>query len=107
MSMRVENHPVLGELSKRKQISIYFNDQVIQAYEGDTIASAMMAQGIYTLRNHEESGAGRGIYCNIGHCYECRVQTNKKKIVRACITPIYEGMEIYSLSKSEQMSKDE
>ncbi|MFJ5772134.1 (2Fe-2S)-binding protein [Psychrobacillus sp. NPDC093180] len=98
MTMRVVNHSVLGNLPERNRVTIYFNNKPFQAYEGDTIASAMMAVGVKTLRYHEESGNGRGIYCNIGHCFECRVQVGERKVVRACLTPVSEGMEIYSLS---------
>lgn len=98
MTMRVVNHPVLGKLPERKPITIRFNDQCFEAYEGDTIASALMAQGVKTLRQHEMSGEGRGIFCNIGHCFECRVQVGDRKVVRACLTPVSEGMEIQSLT---------
>jgi len=96
--MRVVSHPILGELQERKRVTIYFNDQSYEVYEGDTIASAMMAEGVKTLRHHEVSGKGRGIYCNIGHCFECRVQVGERKVVRACLTPVSEGMDIHSLS---------
>ncbi|MCF6409527.1 (2Fe-2S)-binding protein [Pseudalkalibacillus salsuginis] len=98
MTMRVEYHPVLGNLENQRRITIYFDDQAYQAYEGDTIASAMMAEGVKTLRYHEVSGKGRGVYCNIGHCFECRVRVNEENIVRACLTPVSEGMRIHSLS---------
>ncbi len=100
MTMRVENHPVLGQQKPRNPVTIYFNGQEYQAYEGDTIASAMMAEGVVTLRHHEDSGKGRGVYCNIGHCFECRVKLGKRKVVRSCLTPVKNGMEVYSLSAS-------
>ncbi|SDI32373.1 (2Fe-2S)-binding protein [Alteribacillus bidgolensis] len=95
--MRVKHHPVLKDLENQREVTIYFNDKAYKAYEGDTIASAMMAEGIKTLRHHEVSGKGRGIYCNIGHCFECRVQLNEKKVARACLTSVSEGMRIHSL----------
>lgn len=98
MSMRVEHHPVLGDIQKRNHITIYFNDQPYQVYEGETIASALMAEGVKTLRYHEVSGTPRGIYCNIGHCFECRVRVNEQKVVRACLTPVKDGMVIHSIS---------
>ncbi|RLL43815.1 (2Fe-2S)-binding protein [Oceanobacillus piezotolerans] len=98
MRMRVDHHPVLGKQTDRKQVTIFFNGKPYDAYEGDTIASAMMAQGVYALRQHEVSGNARGVYCNIGHCYECRVKVEDRKVVRACLTTVYHGMEIDSLS---------
>lgn len=96
MSNRIEHHPVLGKLEDRKKIQFQFDGIQYDGYEGDTIASALLAHGVRTLRLHEESGSPRGIYCNIGHCFECRVTVNGEKNVRACITPIQENMKIES-----------
>lgn len=93
-NMRITNHPVLGELQKGKTISFTFDGKKYEGVEGDTIASALLANCIRTLRVHEETGTPRGIYCNIGHCFECRVTVNGKEGVRACITPLEEGMVI-------------
>ncbi|MCM3570203.1 (2Fe-2S)-binding protein [Neobacillus mesonae] len=95
-SMRVDNHPVFGSLEKRKNITIYFDDQPYAAYEGDTIASALLASGVRTLRCHEDKGTPRGIYCNIGHCFECRVRVHGQNTVRACLTPVENKMRIES-----------
>lgn len=93
---RITNHPVLGTLKERREITFQFNGESYVGYEGDTIASALLANGIRTLRKHEESGNPRGIYCNIGHCYECRVAVDGAQNVRACLTPIKENMNVAS-----------
>ena len=95
-SMRVNHHPVLGDLQKQKEMKIYFDGQEYTAYEGDTIASALLASGVRTLRFHEDKETPRGIYCNIGHCFECRVKIDGKKTVRACLTPAENQMQIES-----------
>ncbi|MEC5228724.1 (2Fe-2S)-binding protein [Bacillus inaquosorum] len=97
MTMRVEHHPVLGSLENKQPFTFYFNGETYEGYEGDSIASALLAAGVRTLRQHEASGTGRGIYCNIGHCFECRVQLEDRKVVRACLTPVKEGMVIHSV----------
>lgn len=96
MTMRVTNHPILQDKQQKKEITIYFNGEKFKALEGDTIASALLSNKIRNLRKHEESGSGRGIYCNIGHCYECRVKIRQQQIVRACLTPVRDGMVISS-----------
>jgi len=93
---RIEHHPVLGPLASRKEIRFTFDGRPFIGYEGETIAAALLASGVRTLRVHEDSGAPRGIYCNIGHCYECRVQVDGQANVRACLTPIREGMDVRS-----------
>lgn len=96
MSNRIENHPILGKTEKRKSVTFQFDGKTYEGYEGDTIASALLANGVRTLRKHEASGNPRGIYCNIGHCYECRVTVDGETNVRACLTPIQENMVVES-----------
>jgi len=99
MSVRIEEHPILGSLSNKSKLTFTFNNQTIEALEGDTIASALLAEGYRELRKHDVSGKGRGIYCNIGHCFECRVQLEDRQVVRACVTAVKDGMTVYSLRK--------
>lgn len=96
MNNRIMDHPILGKLGGRKSISFKFDGKDFEGYEGETIASALLASGIRTLRVHEESGTPRGIYCNIGHCYECRVTVNGIPGVRACLTEITQDMVVES-----------
>lgn len=91
---RILNHPVLGPLQDRKKVSFTFNNKIIESYEGETIAAALLANGIRTLRYHEETGSPRGIYCNIGHCYECRVTVDGENGVRSCLTLVNDGSHV-------------
>lgn len=93
---RIKDHPILGPLKNQKQIQFTFDGKTYVGYEGDTIASALLANGMKQLRVHEESSTPRGIYCNIGHCYECRLTVNGESGVRACLTKITEEMVIKS-----------
>lgn len=93
---RIVDHPVLGGLEERSEVTFTFDGKEYTGYEGDTIASALLANGVRTLRAHEESGSPRGIYCNIGHCFECRVTVNDKRGIRACLEPIKAGMAVQS-----------
>lgn len=93
---RIIDHPVLGKLEDLKTIAFEFDGRTYAGCQGDTIASALWANGIRKLRVHEESGTPRSIYCNIGHCYECRLTVNGKPGVRACMTELKPGMVIES-----------
>lgn len=99
MTLRVTDHPILGTLEEKKKVTFTFNDKQYTGYEEESLAAALLANGIRTLRHHEESGSPRGIYCNIGHCFECRVSINGKQGVRACLTPLKENMIVESHGK--------
>jgi sarcosine oxidase subunit alpha len=96
MSKRIVDHPVLGSLEEQEKITFQFDGKTYKGMKNDTIASALLANGVRTLRRHEASGTARGIYCNIGHCYECRVTVDGKPNTRACLTPITEDMIVES-----------
>jgi sarcosine oxidase subunit alpha len=93
---RVQDHPVLGPLERCSEVSFTWQGQEFKARKGETIAAALMAGGVRTLRTSEVSGAPRGVYCAIGHCMECRVTVNGQSGVRACLTPIKGGEEVNS-----------
>lgn len=93
---RIEQHPVLGPLRNRKKIKIHFDGQEYEAYEGETVAAALLANGVRTLRVQEENGTPRGIYCNIGHCFECRVTVDGVEGQRACLAEVKDGMQVES-----------
>ncbi len=94
--MRIIDHPVLGAMNERDIMTFTFDGHTYKGFKGDTIASALLANGIRQLRVHEERGTPRGIYCNIGHCFECRTTVNGVSGVRACLTPLKDGMVVTS-----------
>lgn len=93
---RILNHPVLGPVENKTPVTFTFDGESYEGFEGDTIASALLANGVRQLRVHEATGAPRAIYCNIGHCFECRVTINESENVRACMTPIQNHMVVES-----------
>lgn len=98
--MRIKQHPVL-EITEKENVEFLFNDMKIIAKESDTVASALWANSIKTLRQTEKDQKGRGIYCGIGNCYDCRVYLKGSGMVRACITPVRNGMEFYSEDRGD------
>jgi sarcosine oxidase subunit alpha len=91
---RVEVHPVLGPAPEREVIAFSFNGQRLSAYAGEVIAAALMAHGIRDLGTSGSRRAPRGIYCAIGHCYACQVTVDGRPGVRACLTPLRDGMQV-------------
>ncbi len=90
--MRIKEHPILGTLSEQNKISIVVDGKEIKAYEGDMIATALMAAGIYTFRYTSKKGEPRGIFCAIGRCTDCVMEVNGRPNVRTCITPAKNNM---------------
>ena len=82
--------------SKLETIEFYFNDKKLNGYKGEPIAASLLANGIKTIRTCEITGENRGIFCGIGHCYECRAEVDGIPNVRTCLTPVRQGAEVFS-----------
>lgn len=94
--LRVKEEEGRNSSRKGEEIIFTFNGRELKGYSGEPIAAALLANGIRTLRHHEKSGHPRGIYCGIGHCYECRVTVDGIPGVRACLTPLRAGLAVTS-----------
>ncbi len=94
MSVRVNEHIILGDQEEAKMVTITVDGQPMQAREGEMILSALLAEGKiisrYTTKRHEP----RGLFCGIGQCTDCAMIVNGRPNVRTCITPVKEGMVI-------------
>lgn len=101
--MRINEHPVFDELEPVEPIPFQFNGTSFEARPGEPVGAALLAQGVRTLRESPVDGEPRGLYCGIGHCYECRIWVNNSSQVRACITPVEAGAEY----TSERVSDDD
>lgn len=65
----------------------------VDAYPGESLATALLAAGLRAFRR-TPSGALRGPLCNMGVCFECVVAVDGEPGVRACATPVREGMSV-------------
>jgi sarcosine oxidase subunit alpha len=103
---RISDHPVLGPLSQ-EEIEFEFDGKSYQGIKGDSIASALLANGVRTLRYSNRDGEPRGIYCGIGHCFECRMTVNGVQSVRACITQACDGDVLESQGENRGEGRDD
>lgn len=65
----------------------------LEAHRGQTIAAALVASGRRTFRVTRVNGRPRGLYCAMGVCFECIVKVDGET-VRACMTPVEDGMQV-------------
>ncbi len=89
---RVEKHPIL-DFEKTKSVTIYFEGIPVVANEGDTVASALISNGIDVF-GFTEKGHPRGFFCAIGKCSSCLMEIDGIPNVRSCITPVKDGMQV-------------
>lgn len=85
--MRIE-----GFVRRGAKVTIAVDGKDIEAYEGETIASALLASGIRLLRS-SPTGGSRGMFCAIGICQECVVEVDGMTVA-ACRLPVRDRMRI-------------
>jgi len=93
-TFRVEDHPILGKLKKRKKVKIVVDGKEMDAYEGEMIASALLAHGKKVFRYTKRYMESRGVFCAIGRCTDCVMTVNGIPNIRTCVTSVKEGMKI-------------
>ncbi len=76
-----------------RKITIRFDGTQIPALTGETVAAALSAAGVLSLRR-TSSDAPRGLYCGIGACFDCLVSIDGRAGQRACLAEAADGMEV-------------
>ncbi|UCH72042.1 MAG: FAD-dependent oxidoreductase [Thermoplasmatales archaeon] len=66
----------------------------MHGFKGDTIASALHANGVKTLSHSLRYHRPRGFFCGIGKCSSCFMTVENVPNVRTCITPLKENLRI-------------
>ncbi len=92
---------MLPAIQRGKPVTISVDGKPIEAYQGETVAAAMLAAGIRTFHKSHKHHQPRSLYCGMGICYECLVTINGVHAQRACITPVEEGMQIETCKELE------
>jgi predicted molibdopterin-dependent oxidoreductase YjgC len=77
-------------------VSLLVDGRPVTAFSGETVFAALLAAGIRVLRHplKDQAEAGRGGFCGMGVCQECRVTVDGMPDRRACMTLVHEGMEV-------------
>jgi predicted molibdopterin-dependent oxidoreductase YjgC len=74
-------------------LEFFFEGRPVAAREGQSVAAALLAVGERCLRV-DEAGQPKGAVCGIGACWECRCSIDGQADVRACMTPVRQGMHV-------------
>ncbi|MEK8052801.1 (2Fe-2S)-binding protein [Ideonella sp. DXS22W] len=77
----------------RATVLLRIDGQPVQALAGDTVLTAVLVQR-QRLRRHERDAAPRAGFCLMGACQDCWVQLADGRRLRACATPVTDGMDV-------------
>jgi sarcosine oxidase, subunit alpha len=93
-------------ISRSKTISFRFDGKAVEAYEGDTIGSALYAAGRRTFSRSFKYHRRRGLMCCAGQCPNCLVAVDGAPGVRACTEPVREGIDVRHMNASPGLDFD-
>lgn len=92
--MRIESQGASAPIQRGESVTIEVDGLPVQARAGETIATALLAQGRRSLRRTRIKGRPRGLYCAMGICFDCIVTINGESSVRACMTAVEPGLRV-------------
>ena len=92
---RIHEHPILP-VEEHLGFEFTWQGQPMQAHEGETISSALFANGVRIFGHHHKDGAPQGIFCANGQCAQCLVIADGLP-VKACMAPVQPGMQVSPL----------
>ncbi|MEN6312027.1 MAG: FAD-dependent oxidoreductase [Acidobacteriota bacterium] len=89
---RIDRHPILP-IPARSEISFVWRGRTFTAREGETIASALFANGVRIFGHHAKDGAPQGIFCANGQCAQCLVLADGIP-VKSCMELVRPGVRV-------------
>jgi sarcosine oxidase subunit alpha len=96
-----------GELIHRdRQVSFMWEGSQVSGLAGDTIASALYAGGTRVFSRSFKYHRKRGLLCCSGQCPNCLVEVDGVPAVRACMTPIEDGMAVTHINAWPSLQRD-
>lgn len=80
-------------------VTILVNGVAVTAYEGESLATALMASGALVM-SRDSSGGSKSPFCNMGICFDCLVTVEELvpagsamvRRVRACLAEVRSGL---------------
>ncbi len=92
---RIREHPILP-VEEQPEFEFYWQGRAMHAREGETIASALFANGVRIFGHHYKDGAPQGIFCANGQCAQCAVMADGLP-VKSCMVLVKPGMRVEPL----------
>jgi len=72
--------------------TIVWEGRELPARTGESLATALLANGIVVFRETPVGGQPRGPLCLMGACFDCLVEVEGAQNVQACLTPVRPGL---------------
>jgi sarcosine oxidase subunit alpha len=88
------------------EVSFTFDGDRVSGFAGDTIASALYADGRRTFSRSFKYHRRRGLFCATGQCANCLVCVDGAPGVRACTEPAADGLDVRHQNAFPSLERD-
>lgn len=85
---------IQGGVVRSEAVVFLLDGNPVSGFEGETVAAALMAAGVFHLRSSPRDGTPRGAFCLMGVCQECVVRV-ENRMVPSCTEPVRRGLEVF------------
>jgi predicted molibdopterin-dependent oxidoreductase YjgC len=83
----------IDSIERGAAIRLTIDGREVSAYAGETLATVLLLNGVVAF-HRTKRGRPRAPFCNMGVCMECLVHVEDAGRVRACMTPVRDGMRV-------------
>ncbi len=101
----INNHPII-DIDKKKEIEFTFDGKALIGFKGMVISSALFLNNIKVFGHHVKDNSPQGLFCANGQCSQCNVIADGIP-VKACMTPLTEGMTIESCDSLPELPAED
>jgi sarcosine oxidase subunit alpha len=96
-----------GERIRRdRRVTFTFDGRDVEAYEGDTLGSALYASGVRIFTRSFKYHRPRGLMCCSGSCASCLMEVDGEPSVRVCTRAVAGGEEVVSQALTGSLERD-
>lgn len=86
-------------------VTLEIDGREVVASRQESVAAAMLAEGILSFRATPVGAAERGPFCLMGSCFDCLVEIDGQANCQACMVSVSPGMRVRRMDGPRRISK--
>jgi sarcosine oxidase subunit alpha len=93
-------------IDRSRELTFSYEGRPVRAFAGDTIGSALFADGRRVFSRSFKYHRPRGLVCCSGGCANCMMEVDGVPNVRVCVEPVHEGARVRAQNVVGSLERD-